>query len=147
MAAKETLHPRLPLDVLWLEDDPGFAAAGRLLLERGPEESERGHPPFDATVRPAVTLGDALRALEDRVPDVLLVDLNVPDSKGPATLLRLREAAPHVALVVLTAVDDEDASMLAALENADFLCKDELDPRRLWRSITMAMTRTGTRSE
>lgn len=50
-------------------------------------------------------------------PDVRLVllDLNLPDSQGPASITRLREAAPEARLVVLSA-DDRPETVEQAIE-------------------------------
>lgn len=75
--------------------------------------------------RQAATLGAALRLLAGE-PDITLalLDLDLGDSRGLPTLQRVREAAPHVPVVVLSAYDDHD-SVLAAIDfgAAGFLSK------------------------
>ena len=39
--------------------------------------------------------------------DVILLDLGLPDAQGLEAVRRVRRAAPHVPLVVLTGLDDE----------------------------------------
>jgi DNA-binding NarL/FixJ family response regulator len=75
--------------------------------------------------REAGTLAAALRLLQNEPDiDLLLLDLDLPDSRGLDTLKRLREAAPQVSAVVLSAHDDRD-SVLAAIDHgaAGFLSK------------------------
>ena len=74
------------------------------------------------------TAGDvagALAALRD-APDcrLVLLDLGLPDSSGMAGLQRLREAAPTVAIVVLSA-DDRPETVLGAIDRgaAGFISK------------------------
>ncbi len=59
--------------------------------------------------REAATLAVALRTLANE-PDInlLLLDLNLSDSRGLATLDRVREAAPQVPVIVVSALDDRD---------------------------------------
>jgi DNA-binding NarL/FixJ family response regulator len=75
--------------------------------------------------REAATLAAALRLLLNEPDiDLLLLDLDLPDSRGLATLQRVRQAAPQVPVVVLSAHDDRD-SVLAAVDHgaAGFLSK------------------------
>jgi DNA-binding NarL/FixJ family response regulator len=53
------------------------------------------------------------RAVELR-PDVVLMDLNLPDLPGVEATRRIAAAAPEVAVLVLTMVDDDD-SVLSSL--------------------------------
>jgi DNA-binding NarL/FixJ family response regulator len=75
--------------------------------------------------RDAPTLAAALRMLRNEPDiDLLLLDLDLPDSRGLDTLKRVRQAAPRVPVVVLSATDDCD-SVLAAIDHgaASFLSK------------------------
>jgi DNA-binding NarL/FixJ family response regulator len=75
--------------------------------------------------RDAATLAAALRLLLNEPDiDLLLLDLDLPDSRGLDTLKQVRKAAPLVPVVVLSACDDRD-SVLAAIDHgaAGFLSK------------------------
>lgn len=78
--------------VLVLEDDPTDALALRRELAGR----------FDVTL--AGTLAEALLRLTmpGRAPDVIVTDLNLPDSNGPRTLEILRETSPGIPIVVST---------------------------------------------
>ncbi len=135
-------HWRGSLDVLWLEDDPAFADFARSLLDEGARNPKTNELRLDPILRLAPTLADALKELAYSIPDVIVADLNVPDSKGTKTLLMLREAAPVVPMLVLSGTDTFEPALLAALEEAEFMDKDQLTATRLWRSVCMAITRT-----
>lgn len=62
----------------------------------------------------AATTSQALAAVADLRPDVVLLDLDMPEDGGLAVLPRLLAAAPGVAVVMLTMVAD-DTSLAAAL--------------------------------
>lgn len=75
--------------------------------------------------REAATLAAALRTLANEPDiDLVLLDLDLADSRGLATLERVRAAAPQVAVVVVSAHDDTD-NVLAAIGQgaAGFLSK------------------------
>ena len=65
-------------------------------------------------------LAQALQILDEQ-PDIRLVllDLNLPDSRGLASLQRLREAAPDVMAVVLSA-DERRETVLGAIDAGAF---------------------------
>ena len=90
--------------------------------------------------RDAATLAAALRWLSNEPDiDLVLLDLDLPDSRGLETLKRVREAAPLVPVVVLSAHDDR-RSVLAAIEHgaADFLAKT-VDIARLLQGVQRVM--------
>jgi DNA-binding NarL/FixJ family response regulator len=55
----------------------------------------------------AGTAGEALKDAATMVPDVALVDLNIPDRDGIELLGALRNQLPHTRLLVLSGYDDE----------------------------------------
>lgn len=126
------------LYIVWLEDDEAFFEHAMALLEAG-KDSQEGTP-FEPSVHRVSTLRDALAALSQN-PSLIVADLNVSDSKGADTLRALRDAAHDTPLLVLTVVNDLESTMVAAMEGAEFLDKDDLNPKRFWRVIYMAIMR------
>lgn len=64
------------------------------------------------------TVGDgesAVRQAVQLVPEVVLMDLNLPGLPGLEATRRIVAQAPSVAVLVLTMIDDDD-SVLAALQ-------------------------------
>jgi diguanylate cyclase (GGDEF)-like protein/PAS domain S-box-containing protein len=58
----------------------------------------------------------------------IFVDLSLPDSKGIDTFDRLFRAAPHIPILVLSALRDEETAKLAVQHGAqDYLVKSRLD--------------------
>lgn len=74
--------------------------------------------------------------------DVILLDLNLPDSSGIETVKRCKSLVPNTAIVVLTGHDDMDFS-LKTLEagSQDYLVKNNLDVDTLIRAIRYAIER------
>jgi DNA-binding response OmpR family regulator len=64
--------------------------------------------PLHHAVSVAVTARDALAIAAIDRPDVILLDMNLPDSSGTATLERLRHMRPDVPIIMVTGNADED---------------------------------------
>jgi DNA-binding NarL/FixJ family response regulator len=66
----------------------------------------------------AATGADALRRCATLAPDVVLMDVNMPDVDGIEATRRIVDAAPHVAVLVLTMHDDDDTVFAAVRAGA-----------------------------
>jgi len=66
-----------------------------------------------AVVGQATSGEEALRLARDLLPDVVLLDLNMPGWGGLATAAKLATACPAIKVIMLTVVEDED-KLLAA---------------------------------
>lgn len=89
---------------------------------------------------------ETLEKAVDRVgassPDVVLLDLGLPDSRGLDTLDRFRQTHSEVPVVVLTGLRDEETALSAVTSGAhDYLVKDHLDTFRLVHAIRYALER------
>ena len=73
----------------------------------------RADPSFEV-VGTAADGGAAVAAAVEHQPDVVLMDLNMPVMNGIDATRQLRDAAPHVAVLMLTMYDD-DESVFAAM--------------------------------
>jgi GAF domain-containing protein len=75
-------------------------------------------------------------------PDAILLDLSLPDSSGLATYEKLHAAAPDVATIVLSGLDDNEIAVNAVRLGAqDFLVKGRFDQNLLIRSLRYAVER------
>lgn len=93
-------------------------------------------------VERAASLAAAREALERERFDAILLDLNLPDSRGLETFTRVREAARGAAVVILTAVEDEAVATTAIGHGAaDYLIKGEVGGEGLARRIRFAIER------
>jgi DNA-binding NarL/FixJ family response regulator len=59
--------------------------------------------------------GDAIRLAERLQPDVVLMDLHMPDLNGIEATRQIVHTSPHIAVLVLTMYDDDD-SVFAAMQ-------------------------------
>ena len=90
----------------------------------------------------AGSLRAAREALGKERFDAILLDLNLPDSRGIETFSRVREAAQGAAIVILTGVEDEAVATAAIGRGAaDYLIKGEVGGEGLARRIRFAIER------
>lgn len=83
-----------------------------------------------------------------QTPDIVLLDLNLPSSRGLETVARFRERFPEVPLIVLTGLGDYDMARQALRAGAqDYFEKDRLSTLPLQRLIRFAIERFDTQRE
>jgi signal transduction histidine kinase len=119
--------------VLLVEDNPGDADLVRMRLVDGSAPVQ-----VDCVAR----LSDALASLDRESPSLVLLDLNLPDSRGADTFRKVRERAPDVPVVVLSGQDDEALAVKAVHQGVqDYLIKSEISSRRLEQAMRYAVER------
>ena len=118
-----------PIRIL-VADDHGVVREGlRTLLEQAGFE----------VVALATTGAETLRLVRDHHPQVVLLDIRMPDLDGLQVLERLRTSAPEVAVVLLTTYDNPTYLRQAlALGAAGYLTKDT-DPRAIPLAVRAAV--------
>ena len=127
-------------DVLLVEDSLIDAQLIRRLLRRVTSSYYR--------VTHVCTLNDAVLSAEDLVPDVILADLNLPDSRGTETVASLQTSYPNIPLVIVSAWEDEAISLRSVKAGAqDYLVKGHIDGANLHRVIRYAIERKRTELE
>jgi len=124
----ETLH------VLLVEDNPADVDLIREMLP------EKGPIVFEVTSVPR--LSEAIARLATGGFALALIDLGLPDSQGLGTFEKLRQAAPDLAMIVLTGNDDQETAVAAVREGAqDYLVKGEVIGNLLVRATRYAIER------
>jgi two-component system, cell cycle response regulator len=120
--------------ILLVEDNPGDA---RLLREA---LAESLGPRFELIH--SETLAKGLDVLMTCDPDVVLLDLGLPDSQGLDAVRRTHDAAPGVPIVVLTGLNDERLAIQSLQVGAqDYLGKAHINSGLLWNALRYAMER------
>jgi PAS domain S-box-containing protein len=123
-----------PLKILTVEDD----VLDRKQLERFLSKSAR--PTFE--IKHTEYLRNALELLDKDDFDVVLLDLNLPDSNGLDTLVKVIERHPRIATIVITVLESEEIGLKAVAEGAqDYLVKGEFNIQTLIKSIYYAAER------
>jgi signal transduction histidine kinase len=128
------------VEVLVLEDNPGDA---RLLdAELG------GEALIDVHLTVAARLSEGLHLLASHEFDAVLLDLNLPDSRGMETFERLRAAVPEVPLIVYTGIHDGEIALRALRGGAqDYVVKSPGIGPLLARAVHFAIERHRVRVE
>ncbi|MFN8399104.1 MAG: PAS domain-containing protein [Anaerolineales bacterium] len=95
---------------------------------------------FNLTVVESLTT--ALETLSQQTFNAVLLNLNLPDSKGLNAFLKLQHSAPELPLVVLSALDDEEVAIQSMQAGAqDYLIKRPEDFRIAGRVLRYAIER------
>jgi len=127
-------------EVLLVEDNLIDAQLVRRLLRRITDAYYR--------ITHVRTLNDAVLSAEELAPDVILADLNLPDSRGTQTVSSLQTSYPDVPLVIVSAWEDEAISLRSVKAGAqDYLVKGHIDGANLHRVIRYAVERKRTELE
>ena len=126
-----------PLSILLVEDNPGDVELVREYLsstQLGPHE-----------LRVAGTLGEACDQLRQARPDVVFLDLRLPDAAGPDVVSRVRSAAGDVPIVVLTgqSADEETAAECLRAGAQGYQSKNDLTADVLLHQLGRALALAG----
>jgi signal transduction histidine kinase len=122
-----------PMKVLLVEDNPGDTRLIREMLKEDTIQFELAH---------VERLCEAFQCLGEETFDVIVLDLNLPDSQGLDTFVKAHAQVSEVPIVVLTGLADEVVGVEAVKGGAqDYLVKGQVDGDWLVRSIYYAIER------
>jgi signal transduction histidine kinase len=128
--------------LLLVEDNPGDAGLVRVALE---ESSGNG---WEFDLLRVERLSDALEAVKHGTFDLVLLDLSLPDAHGVDTVVRMRNAAPMLPIVIMTGLDDQGVAIEAMRKGAqDYLVKGQVDSAWLSRAVRYAIERKRTEAQ
>lgn len=132
-----------PITVLLIESDQSYA---RLIKEIISGISEKRDNIFE--LKHAVSMEEGISMLQGNTIDVVLLELQLPDSEGLFTFLKVHHAEPDVPVVVLSSLEDDETALLAVKEGAqDYLYKAVVTPGVLVRSVRHAVERKRARDQ
>ncbi len=122
------------IKVLLIEDNPPDAVFIEEMLAEAKDFS------FDVEWKEKLSIG--LERLAKKGIDVVLLDLNLPDSRGFNTFTRTLAEAPGIPIIILTGLDDETLAIRAVRTGAqDYLIKKHVNSSLLVRTIRYAIAR------
>jgi DNA-binding NarL/FixJ family response regulator len=114
------------INVVIVDDHPLIREGLRKLL---------GDQPDLVILAEASTGQQALDVAREMQPDVVLLDINLPDLNGIQVTSKLKNERNHIAVVLLTAYDDEEQILHAMRAGASAYCPKEIDPDKLMAVI------------
>ncbi|TDA65820.1 MAG: response regulator transcription factor [Clostridia bacterium] len=120
----------VPIKVLLVDDHQLIRDGLRKFISLAPEK---------AVVAGEVASGrEAVAAAVNLQPDVVLLDINLPDQDGVATLQRLRQVLPQVKVIILTVYDDEAHVLEAVKAGANGYLLKDISPDELVAALEQA---------
>ncbi len=120
--------------ILHIEDNPADAAFIQEMLTEAKDFS------FELEWKDRLSTG--LEHLTKMETDVVLLDLNLPDSRDFVTFTKTLAQASEIPIVILTGIGDEKLALKAVHEGAqDYLIKTHIDSDLLIRTIRYAIER------
>jgi len=125
------------LKVLLIEDSPADVGLVRAALGDADEKST-----FLVNLSVAGSISEAAILVWQTDPDVILLDLGLPDKVGMAAFRAAINLAPEIPIIVLSGNTDEEIAIAALKDGAvDYLPKDALTPELLTRAIRYGIAR------
>jgi DNA-binding response OmpR family regulator len=122
------------LDILLVEDTPGDAAIIEFYLA---EQYGEYYNFFHVD-----KFKDCLQELKIKKYDIVLLDLDLPDSHGIDTLKTLMQTHPDQLVIVLTGLNDEKTGLKTLQKGAnDYMVKGKFDAETLNSKIKFALER------
>ena len=111
--------------ILLIEDHPIVRAGCRRMLQTKD----------DVEVQEAATAADGLRIVSEFIPDIIILDLNLPDVNGLSLLAALVSAAPERKIIVFSMYDDPAFAQRALESGAKGYITKNDDPDVLLQAI------------
>lgn len=131
---EEQNRPASVVRMLLVDDDPDFARVFKISL--------RADKRVSFEIETAGTLESALKILQEKTFQLILLDLGLPDSRGLGTFEKVIAAHPEIACVILSGMDDEALSLEAVRKGAqDYVVKGEIRGEMLARILLYAVER------
>src|SRR5579875_1758862 len=114
----------VPMRILLIEDHPIVRAGCRRLLQEGGMEIDE-----------AATIADGLRKADELSPDIIVLDLKLPDGTGLDLLGRLSAARPGRTIIVFSMYEDPAFAARALEAGAGGYMTKNDDPDLLLQAI------------
>lgn len=77
----------------------------------------------------------AINKAQEHEPDVILMDLGMPNMNGIDATTEIKKKHPDMRVIILTSHDDEEEVLAAFAAGADAYCMKDIPPERLIQAI------------
>ena len=115
-----------PLQILIADDHPLFRKGLRTLLEAQPDLEVTGE---------AASGQEAIEMAAAHQPDVVLMDLQMPEGGGLAATRMITSTSPHIQVLVVTLFEDDDSVFTALRAGARGYILKDAEEEELLRAI------------
>jgi DNA-binding NarL/FixJ family response regulator len=115
------------IHVLITDDDPFIRESLKLILELDPEISVTGACMHGDEAFQAIARGDKV--------DVVLMDIRMPQCDGVQGTMKIKQAYPHVHVLILTTFDDDEFIIQALRFGASGYLLKNIPPNQIIHSI------------
>jgi DNA-binding NarL/FixJ family response regulator len=112
--------------VMIVDDHPLFRQGLRDVLETDPQMEVVGEA---ASGELAIDLAEEIE------PDVILMDINLPDLNGLQVTRKIKSRLPSIGIVIITGYDDVEQVFHAIRAGASAYCPKDVTPERLIKTI------------
>jgi two-component system sensor histidine kinase UhpB len=122
--------------IILVEDDAMFSQMIHFQLSSVSTDFSSGN------IQLVTSLGEFEEILSFFLPDVILLDLNLPDSSGMETYMKVKIKCPNAAVIILSGSDDEELSANIVQNGAqDYILKSDVNGRLLSKAIQYSLER------
>ena len=118
-----------PIRVLLADDHTLFRKGIRTLLEQMPDIEIVGE---------AADGGEAVSRAEELVPDVILMDIKMPEISGIEATRCILQENPHIGVILVTMFDDPESVFSGMRAGARGYVLKEAEPQELMRAVEAA---------
>ena len=124
--------------LLLIEDEPSVSDCFIFLIKRLKEENEEFE---NIELQHADCLNDGIKLIETETIDTILLDLNLPDSRGIDTFDSIQAVAGDTPIIVMTGMDNEDLLKQVIAKGArNYLLKGHVNIHVVLKTVLAAIT-------
>jgi len=115
--------------LLVVDDEHGIRESIRMFM------SEKGHE-----INTAATIEEAITAFKELIPEVVILDIRLPDGSGLDALSRMHEIHPTSKIIMITAFQDMETTIQAMKRGAYDYIHKPLDADELEKAVIDAIS-------
>jgi DNA-binding response OmpR family regulator len=83
----------------------------------------------------ANSLEEGIKKADDLLPDILFLDINLPDGSGLDHIREIKAKHPHIIIIMISAYDGVNERTRASAEGAAYFIGKPLDPEKVYSAL------------